>query len=414
MDYDNLDNGKVIHLVIRPLDAPRNPQNDYPRPANRRYYGHRHTGRPFSSFGTRLPAMEGYTLITLDAQLDPGDNTSLISSIINGIANANPFLGAFSSQYGRPPSLSSPNTDATSTPTTGQQNSASILTGLGTRSPFEARRSTDTNNTNSTDNPRSSLRLPFPSSVEMRLSRTVAYIRNVRNILDAPIDQNMSQIPYTSASSPELIQEIRSTLRGNGNAQTHQVGTVMNDMADLMEQSIPWLRDIGRTLQNEPSPTDNEENVLVYRRVLRAARVIQGMSLINHFLGSVLASADIDSRRHRDQDASPFTPSVTSNLGSWLSADIPRNTSSSTASANTTDTSERTITQTSNITKESNSTKNNSESEQLLQEKSDKENNTGIKRKISDVDNNDDNAENSSNKKQSIKGKGKESKEKTD
>lgn len=76
----------------------------------------------------------------------------------------------------------------------------------------------------------------------------------------------MSQIPYTSASSPELIQEIRSTLRGNGNSQTHQVGTVMNDMADLMEQSLPWLREIGRTLQNEPSPTDNEvyKNIKIY------------------------------------------------------------------------------------------------------------------------------------------------------
>ncbi|KAG1424641.1 hypothetical protein G6F57_023431 [Rhizopus arrhizus] len=26
-DYANLDNGKVIHLVIRPADAPHNPQN---------------------------------------------------------------------------------------------------------------------------------------------------------------------------------------------------------------------------------------------------------------------------------------------------------------------------------------------------------------------------------------------------
>ncbi|KAI9304054.1 hypothetical protein BJ944DRAFT_164316 [Cunninghamella echinulata] len=258
MDYANLDNGKVIHLVIRPLDAPRNPQNDEPRPTNRRYYGHRNAGRsPFSSLGSRLPAMEGYTLITLDAQLDSGDNTSFISSIINGIANANPFLGALSSQYGRQQRSSTFNSDTASSPSGGQQHATSLLSSLGTRSPFDTRRSADSPNTNSTDNTRQSLRIPFPSSVEMRLSRTVAYIRNVRNILDAPMDQS-NQIPYTSASSPELIQEIRSTLRGNGNSQTHQVGTVMNDMADLMEQSLPWLREIATTLQNEPLPAENE------------------------------------------------------------------------------------------------------------------------------------------------------------
>jgi hypothetical protein len=96
----NLDDGKVIHLVIRPLDAPQNPLNgkktkvlegegrhskhqhtfflfvDEPRPAGRRVFGNR--GRSFPSIASRLPMMEGYTFITLDAHIgDNGDSNSV-------------------------------------------------------------------------------------------------------------------------------------------------------------------------------------------------------------------------------------------------------------------------------------------------------------------------------------------------
>ncbi|CAO3600721.1 unnamed protein product [Absidia cylindrospora] len=138
----------------------------------------------------------------------------------------------------------------------------------------------------------------------MRLSRSVAYIRNVSNILEAPVEQQMSQIPYTSASSPDFIQEIRSTLRGNGNSQSYQVGMVMNELSDLMERGTPWLRETARTLQDESAQTTSEENVQLFRRVLRAARVIQGMSLINHFMGSVLTSVDMDGQRSNGQESS--------------------------------------------------------------------------------------------------------------
>lgn len=68
----------------------------------------------------------------------------------------------------------------------------------------------------------------------------------------------MSEIPYTSASSPDFIQEIRSSLRGNGNSQSYQVGTVMNELADLMERGTPWLRDVARMLQEEESQSSNQ------------------------------------------------------------------------------------------------------------------------------------------------------------
>jgi hypothetical protein len=68
----------------------------------------------------------------------------------------------------------------------------------------------------------------------------------------------MSEIPYTSASSPDFIQEIRSSLRGNGNSQSYQVGTVMNELADLTERATPWLRDIASMLQDEGSQASDQ------------------------------------------------------------------------------------------------------------------------------------------------------------
>jgi hypothetical protein len=108
----NLDNGKVIHLVIRPIDAPHNPMNgkskkkkkelvysgekikrskqkiihiDDPNPGTniRHSFGGRGgpngRSRPFPSITSRLPMMEGYAFITLDSNLGDlgGDNQSV-------------------------------------------------------------------------------------------------------------------------------------------------------------------------------------------------------------------------------------------------------------------------------------------------------------------------------------------------
>ncbi|KAI7901269.1 ubiquitin-related domain-containing protein [Cokeromyces recurvatus] len=58
MDYENLDDGKVIHLVIRPLNAPHNPENDEPQQQ-------RNNRRPTGRRGIS----SGYAVITLDATL---------------------------------------------------------------------------------------------------------------------------------------------------------------------------------------------------------------------------------------------------------------------------------------------------------------------------------------------------------
>ncbi|KAI8332266.1 hypothetical protein BC941DRAFT_359322 [Chlamydoabsidia padenii] len=250
-DYANLDDGKVIHLVIRPLDAPQNPMNDEPRPSSRRIFGNR--GRPFPSIASRLPMMEGYTFITLDAHIgDAGDNNS-----VKTVSNTN---------------TTSSNNRSSTTSTNNNNNNNNNNNGDSSNTNTTTTTNSNNNNNITSSDSRSSIRLPFPSSVEMRLSRTVAYIRNVTNILAAPVDQRKSnnktsnqdiQIPYTSASSPDFIQEIRSSLRGNGNSQSYQVGTVMNELADLMELGTPWLRETARTLQEDGSQTSNQVSRII-------------------------------------------------------------------------------------------------------------------------------------------------------
>lgn len=70
---------------------------------------------------------------------------------------------------------------------------------------------------------------------------------------------------------------------------------VLNELADLMTEAAPRMREVANSLRQDNQTSEEERNTS--RRVLNMSRIVQGMSLINHFLGSVLASADIDSRR---------------------------------------------------------------------------------------------------------------------
>lgn len=94
----NLDNGKVVHLVIRPADAPQNPANgkkkrghtfevtilimlctiDDPTPGTTNARNARSGARIFPSISSRFPMMEGYAFITLDSTIgELGDNNSV-------------------------------------------------------------------------------------------------------------------------------------------------------------------------------------------------------------------------------------------------------------------------------------------------------------------------------------------------
>ncbi|KAI7889131.1 uncharacterized protein EV154DRAFT_289137 [Mucor mucedo] len=294
-DYANLDNGKVIHLVIRPIDAPHNPMNDDPNPgANIRHTFNRASpngrSRTFPAISGRFPTMEGYAFITLDSNFaDLGDNQSLLSSVLNGFT-------------GNGANRTRATTTTTNTNNADNQTGRTSLPTPGNRGPFGF--SVSRNSLSELASPiastpladRVAAGLPFPPSVEVRLARTLGSMRNVRTMLEDSANNEETSI-FSSApnSTPEQLQEIRNRLRTSGNNQSAQIGMVLNELADLMTEAAPRMREVANSLRQENQTGEEERNTS--RRVLNMSRIVQGMSLINHFLGSVLASADIDSRR---------------------------------------------------------------------------------------------------------------------
>ncbi|GAA5812294.1 hypothetical protein MFLAVUS_005745 [Mucor flavus] len=314
-DYANLDNGKVIHLVIRPVDAPHNPLNDDPNPGANTRHGFSRAApngrsRPFPSISSRFPLMEGYAFITLDSNLgDIGDNQSLLSSVLNGLSANN----------SNRPRTTNTTTTATDNQTTRTSTTTTSSTSPGVlpRSPFSF--SFGRNNSSEFASPLASTPLadrvasglPFPPSVEVRLARTLGSMRNVRTMLeDSSNTEDSSSFSSAPNSTPEQLQEIRNRLRTSGSNQSAQIGMVLNELADLMTEAAPRMRQVAQSLRQEDQSVEEERNT--NRRVLNMSRIVQGMSLINHFLGSVLASADIDSRRNSNTQTPPTTrPPVT-------------------------------------------------------------------------------------------------------
>lgn len=308
-EYANLDTGKVVHLVVRPPGVQANPQNDEPRPQtnNRRTYSRGMPRFPFMSGG--FPMMEGYTFITLDV----GDRTNPLSSLMEGLTGP---LGALRSTR----DSTTPTSTTTTNNNTSNRNrettpSTNAFSTTLPRPQFEHQHlgssSTNTTENRSSTATTSSSNTQFPASVEVRLMRTMGCMRNVRTILDTPTNQSISGIATTSSTSPEVANEIRARLRGNGNSQTAAVGLVLDELATLMTDVIPRLREMSNALRAGDRVANSEENMNLYRRVLRTARIIQGMSLIYHFLGSVLAAADVSPRRIRTRTSSS-TPAQSS------------------------------------------------------------------------------------------------------
>ncbi|KAI9250713.1 hypothetical protein BY458DRAFT_524360 [Sporodiniella umbellata] len=261
-DYANLDDGKVIHLVIRPVNAPHNPSNDDPNTAQQR--------RPLSSLPSRLPVMEGYAFITLDSTIsDLGDSNSLFSSLLNSLSN-----------------VRNRSTDLPShTPITNR--SPGLPSFL--RSPLSF------NFNQRAGEQRPPVSSGFPPSVEVRLARTLASMRNVRNMLNESTPNEDSTSMLRANSTAEQLHEIRSRLGAYGDNQLAQVATALDELADLITEAAPRMRQVAQVMRNAL----NEEDRDINRRVLFASRIVQGMSLINHFMGSVLATVDVDSRRQR-------------------------------------------------------------------------------------------------------------------
>lgn len=139
-------------------------------------------------------------------------------------------------------------------------------------------------------------------------------------------------------------------MRNNGGPPLSQIGMALEELADLIETAAPHMRDTAEQLRAGLSE-DNVSLIVcttgtithflciqraISRRVLFISRVIQGMSLINHFMGSILASMEIDSRRTRSTQPRPTTPATPTARGETtaLRTNPPTVSSSSSLSTN--------------------------------------------------------------------------------
>lgn len=62
----------------------------------------------------------------------------------------------------------------------------------------------------------------------------------------------------TPNSTPEQLQEIRNRLRTSGNNQSAQIGMVLNELADLMTEAAPRMREVSQSLRQENQTTEEE------------------------------------------------------------------------------------------------------------------------------------------------------------
>ncbi|CAO3686218.1 unnamed protein product [Umbelopsis vinacea] len=326
-DYANLDDGKVVHLVVRPTGVPHNPANDDPnasRDTHTRGFP-RPPRHPTGGGGaSRFPAMEGYAFITLDTTMgEMADPSSIFFNLLNGLSANNPPNAD---------SDTASDSNRTTNPAPGgDSNSARVWHRISRTMPVPTppanvrTHSNLRNRTNSEDSigseqSRSSSTTsgpgtPFTSNIEYRLSRTMSSIGNVRQLLDTPVEEEIRPNPSAAFPNPTYVEEIRRRLRSSGDSPTAQVGVVVDELADLLTDTVPRLRELSRGLRNETEDTSRQEQERLQLMALRSARITQGLSLINHFLGSVLGSAELEDR---PQD-SHVRLSSRGPLDSWLS-----------------------------------------------------------------------------------------------
>ncbi|KAI9481095.1 MAG: hypothetical protein EXX96DRAFT_203295 [Benjaminiella poitrasii] len=230
-DYENLDDGKVIHLVIRPLNAPHNPENDEPQQQQQ---------RNSRRAGGRRAISSGYAVITLDASLADlsGATTgSLLPSLFSNLSSASsPLQNSPFSPSGRTTSprpsffqilRSNSNTDRS------RRNRAG-LDGL-----IDMMENAD--------------RTSSLSSLSTRLARTLAYIREINNLLDTPLsefeDNNNNSMASGLRPSLTVIHESRQLITQHPDLSS-QIAFVFDYTASLFERLGPYFRDLSQQLSN--------------------------------------------------------------------------------------------------------------------------------------------------------------------
>ncbi|CAM0141869.1 unnamed protein product [Umbelopsis sp. WA50703] len=253
--------------------------------------------------------MEGYAFITLDTTMgemsDPG---SIFFNLLNGISSNN---GAQTTTEAEVNAANDNSQGGATTNSGGDSNSARIWHRISRTLPVppptvpransNLRNRTSSEDSIGSEQSRNSTSstgpgTPFTSNIEYRLSRTMSSIRNVRQLLDTPVNEEIRPNPTATFPNPTYVEEIRRRLRSSGESPTAQVGVVVDELADLLTDTIPRLRDLSRGLRSETEDTSRQEQERLQLMALRSARITQGLSLINHFLGSVLGSAELEDR----------------------------------------------------------------------------------------------------------------------
>lgn len=57
-------------------------------------------------------------------------------------------------------------------------------------------------------------------------------------------------------STAEQLQEIRNRLRNYGGNQLTQVGTALDELADLVTETVPRMREVAQTMRDAPNEDD--------------------------------------------------------------------------------------------------------------------------------------------------------------
>lgn len=95
-------------------------------------------------------------------------------------------------------------------------------------------------------------------------------MRNVRTMLNESSNEGRkicSKEPLLSlfiditstlgvSSTTEQLQEIRNRLRNSGGSQLTQVGAALDELADLVAETIPRMRDVAQRMREAPTEND--------------------------------------------------------------------------------------------------------------------------------------------------------------
>ncbi|KAI9032658.1 hypothetical protein CLU79DRAFT_727322 [Phycomyces nitens] len=320
LDYANLDNGKVIHLVVRSDNSPSNPLNDTP---NSIPNGPRLRRRQFLSptqiVMVRLPRIN--TLSSrVTREIDPpnsmanrpgwanqtGRNLPMINSIFDGLSSINPFSST--SRLRRMIHGLWPNNNETNgLAATFQEreppmvrfrrslrNLQQTLQGMP-----ETRRG---NRRFSLFMPRSARQSavvywPYSRSIEMRLAESISHAQNAQLTFGSTAERSSSNTtnrPSTFTEDPTFLSDEYAQ---NHRERARQTIETLRLTVQAMNLAIPDLRRLGDSLQEIGETSESLSEPSTERAQVSAG--LSELSLSNQLLAYVLANVELAESSNR-------------------------------------------------------------------------------------------------------------------